>query len=316
MVTPNETAVLLERAELEARSGNLTRAHVLRSEALYLGAEIDPSWAASAAAITDAQSASLIDTLAEKNLRVASIGRDGEWAYRSVKQYKEKPQGPILAVTNQHPNRLFADSAPRVGDDELRLFTHLPALMAISLKHAEVTDLGLGALTGAPMLRHLSLAACHRISGPAIAALKELRQLSLELHPAQAPLDWLKQLNHLERLTLVGFSQSGDDIFHTVSMMPSLRSLAFGGGFKLGEAQARKLTTGSGLHAVEAAKRLPHLTTLDLSQVTNFDDDALLHLVALPSLTRLVLGHHPIASSTRERLMAVLPGLAIETHAT
>jgi len=244
---------------------------------------------------------------------VASVAKNGEWAYRSVKQYKERPQGPILAVTNLHPQRAFADTAPKVSDDDLSLFTHLPALMAISLKHAEVTDLGMAALTSAPMLRHLSVASCHRLNGPAIAQLKELRHLAFELNPAQAPLEWLKQLHHLERLTLEGFSRSADDLFHTVSMLPNLRALALGSGFKLGEAQARKLTTGSSLVAVETSKKLTHLTTLDVSKASLLEDAALLHLLALPALNRLVLGHHPIATSTRERLATAMPRLLIET---
>ncbi len=311
MPLANETTELIDRATLEARAGNLTQAHVLRAEAVYLGAKNQPAWSAEAAAITDAQSASLIEAFGSKGLRVASQAKAGDWAYRSVKQYQERPQGPILAVTNEHPNRLGADSAPRVGDDELRDFTHLPAFMALSLKYAQITDAGLGLLSAALHLRHLSLTACHQVTGPGIAQLKSLHQLSFELHPTQAPLEWLKQLPHLERLSLEGFSNATDDIFRIVSMMPNLRRLTFGRGFMLTDAHLRQLTTGSSLLGVDTPKKLPHLSVLDLSEA-RLEDAALLHLVSLPALAQLTLGHTKMSPTTQAKLAAAMPKLIID----
>lgn len=301
----------LVEADAALGEGDLMRAHVLRSEAVYFGAKAQKGWALEAEALERDQPAATLDELQRQRLRVASQARRGAWAYRTVEQYREKPSGPVLAVTNDHASRAFSDSFPPTGDAEVELFARLPALMGVELKHASLTDAGVADLSRVKHLRHLSLEGCSSVTGKTISSLRGLTCLTFELNPRAGAPEFLASLMKLEALALERAPSRCDDILRLVAPLSTLRSLRLAGGFALGEAELRQLTSGSMLVGVESARRLPRLQTLDVSGASQLDEAALTMLGSLPALETLLLGRHQASAATRAKLAAALPKLKI-----
>lgn len=304
------SARFLVEADAALSNGDRALAHVLRAEAVLLGAKAVKGWATEAAPLADGQPHVMLDSLERIELRVASQPKVGGWAYRSVGQYRQRPAGPILAVTSDHPSRGFPGAFPQIVDDELVVLQGLPTLMAVELMHAPVTDTGVASLSAVRYLRHLSLLGCTAVTGKPIANLRGLTHLAFDLRSRPEVPDWLAPLMKLESLSLDGGPMEGGDVLRFIGSMSSLRRLRLGRGFSLTESNFRQLTSGSMLIG-GGSPRLPALAVLDLGDASSVDAAALAMLVALPSLERLELGRHSIGAGPRAKLMAAFPRLKI-----
>ena len=216
----------------------------------------------------------------------------------------------VAAAVNKDP---FAQrlelGGTLIGNGALRSVLKLGALRILGIENCtNINDAGLGLLTALPNLQHLNVSGNRNITDKGIAALSQMRLLSLLVGHTSVTDDGVSNLRRLRSLEYLDISDNRitDKGIRLISMM-SLKSLDLAG---------EPNVTNSGFEALDKMKSLrvlvldsneqlgpclPKLGTLDLDTLslsrTAVRDSDLPALLGMKHLTYLNLNHTSITDA-------------------
>lgn len=216
-----------------------------------------------------------------------------EWTPELLKRLPELPELARVHVIG-----------PKLGNQDLEVFSKLPKLEALRLEKVNFEDAGFAAIAKSPNLQILFVSRNDNITGTGVAALKpmtSLKALGFSDCPKFSP-EGVKAAAQLSQLEYLGFHHldlSDDDLALLEPLAGSLKEIDVAADFsgKMSEA------------GLEHLSKLKNLEALSFKETIIPFGKTLKHLQALPKLKVINLDDVDADNAEAMKLVAALPGI-------